>query len=104
MERALQRRDGAAGRSDVTLPTGLGTGQAGNYFVFGEVYYNYTPLNLIPPATAMTLHDSIYLTPRASASRASCWSASSRARRDRNADALLAGVDAAKTSQSMACS
>ena len=57
----------AAG-STVTLPTGLGTGQAGNYFVMGEVYYNYTPLNLYTPTTAMTLHDAIYLTPRASAS------------------------------------
>ena len=57
----------AAG-STVTLPTGLGTGQAGNYFVMGEVYYNYTPLNLYTPTTAMTLHDTIYLTPRASAS------------------------------------
>jgi Flp pilus assembly protein TadG len=54
--------------SIVTLPTGLGTGQAGNYFILGEVYYVYTPLNLYTPTTAMTLHDSIYLTPRASAS------------------------------------
>ena len=52
----------------MTLPTGLGTGQAGNYFIIGEVYYNYTPLNLYTPTTAMTLHDTIYLTPRASAS------------------------------------
>jgi hypothetical protein len=57
----------AAG-STVTLPTGLGAGQAGNYFIMGEVYYNYTPLNLYTPITAMTLHDTIYLTPRASAS------------------------------------
>jgi hypothetical protein len=57
----------AAG-STVTLPTGLGTGQQGNYFIMGEVYYNYTPLNLYTPTTAMTLHDAIYLTPRASAS------------------------------------
>jgi Flp pilus assembly protein TadG len=57
----------AAG-STVTLPTGLGTGQAGNYFVMGEVYYNYTPLNLYTPTTAMTLHDTIYLAPRASPS------------------------------------
>ncbi len=57
----------AAG-SIVTLPTGLGTGQAGNYFIIGEVYYNYTPLNFYTPTTAMTLHDTIYLTPRASAS------------------------------------
>ena len=57
----------AAG-STVTLPTGLGTGQQGNYFIMGEVYYIYTPLNLYTPASAMTLHDAIYLTPRASAS------------------------------------
>ena len=53
----------AAGRR-VTLPTGMGTGQAGNYFVMGEVYYNYTPLNFYTPAAALTLHDTIYLTPR----------------------------------------
>ena len=69
MERALQRRDARGRRFDGDpLPTGLGTGQAGNYFVMGEVYYNYTPLNLYTPASAMTLHDTIYLTPRASAS------------------------------------
>ncbi len=51
--------------STVTLPTGLGTGQQGNYFIMGEVYYNYTPLNFYTPASAMTLHDAIYLTPRA---------------------------------------
>ena len=54
--------------STVTLPTGLGTGQQGNYFIMGEVYYVYTPLNLYTPASVMTLHDAIYLTPRASAS------------------------------------
>jgi hypothetical protein len=54
--------------STVTLPTGLGTGQQGNYFIMGEVYYNYTPLNFYTPTTAMTLHDTIYLTPRNSAS------------------------------------
>jgi Flp pilus assembly protein TadG len=52
----------------ITLPTGLGTGQAGNYFVLGEVYYNYTPLNFYMSLSAITLSDSIYLTPRASAS------------------------------------
>ena len=57
-----------AAESTVTLPTGLGTGQAGNYFVLGEVYYHYTPLNFFTPAAAMNLHDAIYLTPRASAS------------------------------------
>ncbi len=63
--------NGATARANgsiVTLPTGLGTGQAGNYFIMGEVYYNYTPLNFYTPTTAMTLHDTIYLTPRASAS------------------------------------
>jgi Flp pilus assembly protein TadG len=52
----------------ITLPTGMGTGQANNYFVLGEVYYNYTPVNFYMPLSAMTLHDSIYLTPRASSS------------------------------------
>ena len=52
----------------VTLPTGMGTGQAGSYFVVGEVYYNYTPLNFYTPVSAMTLHDAIYLTPRQSTS------------------------------------
>lgn len=50
----------------ITLPTGMGTGQAGSYFILGEVSYNYTPLNLFTPAAAMTLHDAIYLTPRQS--------------------------------------
>lgn len=54
--------------STITLPTGMGTGQAGNYFILGEVYYNYTPLNFYTPTTAMTLHDAIYLTPRTAAS------------------------------------
>jgi hypothetical protein len=52
----------------ITLPTGLGTGQAGSYFVLGEVAYNYTPLQIFTPATALTLHDAIYLTPRQSTS------------------------------------
>jgi hypothetical protein len=52
----------------ITLPTGLGTGQAGNYFVLGEVTYNYTPLTIFTPAAALTLHDAIYLTPRQSTS------------------------------------
>jgi hypothetical protein len=54
--------------STLTLPTGLGTGQSGNYFILGEVYYNYNPINLFTPVSAMTLHGSIYLTPRAAAS------------------------------------
>jgi hypothetical protein len=33
----------------------------------GEVDYVYTPLNLYTPTTALTLHDTIYLTPRAAA-------------------------------------
>ena len=52
----------------MTLPTGMGTGQAGNYFIMGEVYYTYTPLNFYTPASAQVLHDTIYLTPRASTS------------------------------------
>jgi Flp pilus assembly protein TadG len=52
----------------VTLPTGMGSGQAGSYFVLGEVYYVYTPLNFYTPLSQMTLHDSIYLTPRQSTS------------------------------------
>ena len=54
--------------SQITLPTGLGTGQAGTYFVLGEVSYNYVPLNIFTSVSAMTLHDSIYLTPRQSTS------------------------------------
>ncbi len=53
----------AAG-TEITLPPGMGTGQQGNYFVLGEAYYNYTPLNFYMSLTAMTLHDAIYLTPR----------------------------------------
>jgi Flp pilus assembly protein TadG len=54
--------------STVTLPIGLGTGQAGNYLVLGEVSYNYTPLNFFISASALTLQDAIYLTPRQSTS------------------------------------
>ena len=57
-----------ASSSTITLPTGLGTGQAGTFLVLGEVAYNYTPLNIFTPATALTLHDAIYLTPRQSTS------------------------------------
>ena len=52
----------------ITLPSGLGTGQAGNYFVLGEVYYDYTPLNFYMSLSPITLYGSIYLTPRQSAS------------------------------------
>lgn len=52
----------------ITLPAGLGTGQAGVYLVLGEVSYNYTPLSLFTPAAALTLTDSIFLTPRQSTS------------------------------------
>jgi Flp pilus assembly protein TadG len=52
----------------ITLPTGLGTGQKGVYLILGEVSYNYTPLTLFFSAAALTLHDSIYLTPRQSTS------------------------------------
>jgi len=52
----------------MTLPTGLGTGQAGSYLVLGEASYNYTPLNIFAATSALTLHDSIYLTPRQSTS------------------------------------
>jgi len=52
----------------ITLPVGLGTGQAGSYLVLGEVAYNYTPINIFPPAAALNLHDAIYLTPRRSTS------------------------------------
>lgn len=54
--------------TSVTLPTGMGTGQAGSYFVLGEVFYVYTPLNFYTPVSQMTLHDAIYLTPRQSTS------------------------------------
>ena len=52
----------------VTLPGTIGTGQAGNYFVFGEAYYNYTPLNFYMSLSPITLYGSIYLTPRQSTS------------------------------------
>ena len=66
-----QPYNGATARavgSTITLPTGLGTGQAGTYLVLGETNYNYTPLSIFTPAAALTLHDSIYLTPRQSTS------------------------------------
>ncbi len=52
----------------LTLPGTIGTGQGGNYFVFGEVYYNYTPLNFYMSLSPITLHGSIFLTPRQSTS------------------------------------
>ena len=52
----------------LTLPGTIGTGQAGNYFVFGEAYYNYTPLNFYMSLSPITLYGSIYLTPRQSTS------------------------------------
>jgi Flp pilus assembly protein TadG len=48
----------------LTLPGTIGTGQAGNYFVFGEVYYTYTPLNFYMSLSPITLYGSIYLTLR----------------------------------------
>lgn len=52
----------------LTLPGTIGTGQAGNYFVFGEVYYDYIPLNFYMSLSPITLYGSIYLTPRQSTS------------------------------------
>ncbi len=52
----------------ITLPGTIGTGQAGNYFVFGEVYYNYIPLNFYMSLSPISLYGSIYLTPRQSTS------------------------------------
>ena len=52
----------------ITLPGPIGTGQGGNYFVFGEVYYAYTPLQIFMSLSSRTLSGSIYLTPRQSTS------------------------------------
>jgi Flp pilus assembly protein TadG len=52
----------------ITLPGTIGTGQGGNYFVLGEVYYAYNPLNIFISLSPMTLMGSIYLTPRQSTS------------------------------------
>ena len=52
----------------ITLPGTIGSGQAGNYFVLGEVSYGYTPLNLFVSLNALTLSGAIYLTPRQSTS------------------------------------
>jgi Flp pilus assembly protein TadG len=52
----------------LTLPGTIGTGQAGSYFVLGEVTYNYTPLGFYMSLSPVTLHGSIYLTPRQSTS------------------------------------
>ena len=69
----------AAG-STVTLPTGLGTGQAGNYFVMGEVYYNLHAAQPVYPdhgddAARRDLSDAARF-----ARVSTCWSASSRKR------------------------
>ncbi len=52
----------------VALPGTIGTGQVGNYFIFGEVYYNYVPLNFYMSLAPINLYGSIFLTPRQSAS------------------------------------
>ena len=52
----------------VTLPGTIGTGQGGNYFVLGEVSYNYAPLQIFMSLSALTLSGAIYLTPRQSTS------------------------------------
>jgi Flp pilus assembly protein TadG len=52
----------------ITLPGTIGTGQGGNYFVLGEVYYAYNPLNIFISLSPLTLTGSIYLTPRQSTS------------------------------------
>lgn len=52
----------------LTLPGSIGTGQGGNYFILGEAYYNYAPLNIFMQLSSITLTGSIYLTPRQSAS------------------------------------
>ena len=52
----------------ITLPGTIGTGQGGNYFVLGEVYYAYNPLNIFISLSPITLTGSIYLTPRQSTS------------------------------------
>ena len=52
----------------LTLPGSTGTGQAGNCFVFGEVFYKYSPMQIFLPLSTLTLSGSIYLTPRQSAS------------------------------------
>jgi Flp pilus assembly protein TadG len=52
----------------LTLPGSIGTGQAGNCFVLGEVFYSYAPLQVYVPLSPITLSGAIYLTPRQSAS------------------------------------
>ena len=52
----------------INLPGTIGTGQVGNYFVLGEVYYNYIPLNFYMSLSAIPLYGSIFLTPRQSTS------------------------------------
>jgi Flp pilus assembly protein TadG len=66
-----QTYNGATARaygSTITLPTGLGTGQAGSYLILGETNYAYTPLSIFTPVAGLALHDAIYLTPRQSTS------------------------------------
>lgn len=52
----------------LNLPGTIGTGQGGNYFILGEVYYNYAPLQIYMSLSAITLSGAIYLTPRQSTS------------------------------------
>jgi Flp pilus assembly protein TadG len=52
----------------INLSGTIGSGQVGNYFVFGEVYYNYVPLKFYMSLNAIPLYGSIFLTPRQSTS------------------------------------
>jgi len=52
-----------AANTTITLPTGLVA--PNGYVILGEVSWAYTPLNIGPfPLTTMSLHDSIFLSPR----------------------------------------
>jgi len=52
-----------ATNTTITLPAGLVA--PNGYVILGEVAWSYTPLNIGPfPLTTMSLHDSIFLSPR----------------------------------------
>jgi hypothetical protein len=55
--------------ASVSVPTKLVNA---NYVILGTVTYNYNPLSVYFPTTALPLTESIYLTPRASTSIACC--------------------------------
>ena len=55
--------------SSITVPSNL---TSPGYLIYGTVSYNYNPLQIFLPSNAITLSDSIYMSPRVSGSIQCC--------------------------------